>query len=139
MRIYEELFIVKTDAGDEAIDQLVEQLKSVITGSGGTVEKVDKWGVRKLAYRVRKQHEGYYILILFSATPVAVREVERRLRVSDIVLKFLTVRVDQKLKRLAKRKKQREKRAFRKPAPAAAPAPQVPAEAEAVVESEEQG
>jgi small subunit ribosomal protein S6 len=123
MRIYEELFIVRPDATDEEIDPLVEQLKGVVTTHGGTVEKTDKWGVRRLAYRVQKRSEGNYILIQFSATPDTVHEVERRLRVSDMVLKFITVRIDEKMKRVDKRRKAREKRAARKPAPVvAAPA-----------------
>ncbi|MFB3778572.1 MAG: 30S ribosomal protein S6 [Bryobacteraceae bacterium] len=125
MRIYEELFIIKPDATEEEIDQVVEQVRSLIVSAGGTVDKIDKWGIRKLAYRVKKQHEGFYVLFQFSSSPDAVKEVERRLRVSDLVLKFLTVRIDEKLKRIEKRKKRREKRAARKPAPAG-PAPQAP-------------
>lgn len=128
MRIYEELFIVRPDAPDEEIDPVVEQLRNVITQAGGTLDKVDKWGVRKLAYRVVKYDEGQYILLQFSAKPETVRELERRLRVSDVVLKFLTVRIDEKLKRLEKRKKAREKRALRKPpAPPSIPAVASPA------------
>jgi small subunit ribosomal protein S6 len=126
MRIYEELFIVRANAADEEIDPLVEQLHQVITTRGGTVDKSDKWGVRKLAYRLQKQNEGYYILLQFSATPETVKEVERRLRVADLVLKFITVRIDEKLKKIEKRKKSREKRASRKPV-AAPVAPAMPA------------
>ncbi len=126
MRTYEELFIVKPDATEEEIEQVVEQVQNLITSGGGTVDKIDKWGVRKLAYRVRKQHEGFYILVQFSLSPEAVKEIERRLRVSDLVLKFITVRVDEKLKRIEKRKKKREKRAVRKPV-SSAPAPEAPA------------
>ncbi len=126
MRIYEELFIVRPDATDEEIDPLVEQLKGVVTTHGGTVEKTDKWGVRRLAYRVQKRSEGNYILIQFTATPETVHEVERRLRVSDLVLKFITVRIDEKLKRIEKRKKAREKRAARKPPPVLGPPPTAP-------------
>ena len=122
MRTYEELFIMKADAPEEEIDQFIEQMKSVVTASGGTVDKIDKWGKRKLAYRVGKYREGAYVLFQFSAQPETVKEFERRLRVSDLVIKFLTVRIDQTLKRLDKRRKDREQRARRKPAPAAAPA-----------------
>lgn len=125
MRIYEELFIVKPDAAEEEIEQVVEQVRGLIESGGGAVDKVDKWGLRKLAYRVRKQHEGYYVLFQFSSSPEAVKEIERRLRVSDLVLKFITVRIDEKLKRVEKRKKQRAARAARKPAPPA-PAPLAP-------------
>jgi small subunit ribosomal protein S6 len=136
MRIYEELFIVRPDATDEEVDPLIEQLKNVITHAGGTLEKTEKWGVRKLAYRVLKFNEGQYILLQFSAKPDGVKEIERRLRVADLVLKFITVRIDEKLKRIEKRKKQREKRAARKPpAPVSAPAvasPLLPAQPAAV-------
>src|ERR1700761_1915536 len=121
-RIYEELFIVRPDATDEEIDPLVEQLTTTIAAKGGNVDKSEKWGVRKLAYRVQKRNEGFYVLLQFTAKPETVRELERRLRVSDMVLKFLTVRIDEKLKKIEKRKKQREKRAARKPALAPAPA-----------------
>ncbi len=120
MRIYEELFIIRPDAVEEEIDAGIEQLKQVVANSGGTMNKVEKWGKRKLAYRVAKREEGIYVLLEFSAGPDTVKEVERRLRVSDMVLKYLTVRIDEKLKRIEKRRKMREKRAARKPAPPAA-------------------
>jgi len=126
MRTYEELFIVKPDVPDEEVDQFIEQMKTVLTNSGATVDKVDKWGKRRLAYRVQKYREGTYVLVQFSSSPEVVKEFERRLRVSDLVIKFLTVRIDETLKRLEKRKKEREKRARRAPqtvAPAQ-PAPQ---------------
>ena len=122
MRTYEELFIVKPDAADEEVDPFIEQMKSVVTSSGGAVDKVEKWGKRKLAYRVDKYREGAYVLFQFTAAPEAVKEFERRLRVSDVVIKFLTVRIDQTLKRLDKRKRDREKRAHRKATAAPAPA-----------------
>ncbi len=123
MRIYEELFIVRPDVTEEELDPFIEQLKAVITSPGGTVEKVDKWGVRRLAYRVAKRDEGYYVLLEMTCGPEAIKELERRLRVSDLVLKFLTTRVDERRKKIEKRRKEREKRAKKRPAPAvAAPA-----------------
>ncbi|MFZ0595146.1 MAG: 30S ribosomal protein S6 [Bryobacteraceae bacterium] len=122
MRIYEELFIIRPDATEEEVDPVIEQLKSVVTHAGGSVDKVEKWGVRRLAYRVLKFTEGQYILLQFTAKAETVREIERRLRVSDLVVKYLTVRIDEKLKWIEKRKKQREKRAARKP-----PKPETPA------------
>jgi small subunit ribosomal protein S6 len=107
-------------------------LKNVIAHTGGTLEKVDKWGVRKLAYRVLKYNDGQYILLQFNAQPETVKEIERRLRVADFVLKFITVRIDERLKRIEKRKRARDKRAARRPAPSpSAPAvssPSIPAE-----------
>jgi small subunit ribosomal protein S6 len=123
MRVYEELFILRPDTPEEETDQLIEQLSTLITKHGGTVDKTDKWGIRKLAYRVQKRNEGFYVLLQFTSQPEAVRELERRMRVSDLVMKFITVRIDEKIKKIEKRKKQREKRAARRPAPqVAAPA-----------------
>jgi small subunit ribosomal protein S6 len=122
MRIYEELFIIKPDATEEETDQIIEQLTGVITSAGGTVDKTEKWGKRRLAYRVEKHREGYYVLIQFTSGPQTVKELERRLRVTDAVIKFLTVRIDETLKRLEKRKKHREKRAHRKATAPPAPA-----------------
>ena len=107
-RIYEELFIVKPDAPDEEVDAFVETIRTQLTTAGATVDKVDKWGKRRLAYRVDKYREGTYVLFQFSGEPNVVKELERRLRVSDVVLKFLTVRIDETLKRLDKRKTEAE-------------------------------
>jgi small subunit ribosomal protein S6 len=125
-RIYEELFIIKPDAPDEEADAFVEQLRTHLTGAGATVDKVDKWGKRRLAYRVDKYREGAYVLLQFSAGPETVKELERRLRVSDLVLKFLTVRIDETLKRLEKRKKGRDKRNARRAERPASTAPAQP-------------
>jgi small subunit ribosomal protein S6 len=128
MRIYEELFIIKPDAPDEEVDALVELLRAQLTTLGATVDKVDKWGKRRLAYKVDKYREGTYVLFQFTAEPSAVHEFERRLRVADLVLKFITVRIDETLKRLDKRKKVRDKRTAKRAAsapssPAPGPAP----------------
>ena len=125
MRIYEELFIIRPDAPEEEIDQLIEQLTTLIANQGGNVDKSEKWGIRKLAYRVEKRSEGFYVLLQFTAKPETVHELERRLRVSDLVMKFLTVRIDEKLKKIEKRKKEREKRAARQ-AGASGGAPSLP-------------
>ncbi len=98
MRIYEELFILRPDAPEEEIDHLIEQLTTYIASQGGNVDKSDKWGIRKLAYRVQKRNEGFYVLLQFTTKPETVLEVERRLRVSDLVMKFQSVRIDEKLK-----------------------------------------
>jgi small subunit ribosomal protein S6 len=137
MRVYEELFIVKPDLPEEEVDGFVEQIQHVITSGKGTIDKTDKWGVRKLAYRVQKYNEGIYVLIQFTSSPDLVKEVERRMRVADQVIKFITVRIDEKLKKIEKRKKVREKRAARRPpppmaAPAIPVAPAMPAEPAAV-------
>jgi small subunit ribosomal protein S6 len=129
MRVYEELFILKPDAPEEEVDGFVDQIQQVITSGKGTVDKVDKWGVRKLAYKVQKYSEGLYVLVQFSSEPDLVKEVERRMRVTDMVIKFITVRIDEKMKKVEKRKKAREKRAARRPPPPVAvpAAPVMPA------------
>src|SRR5579862_785924 len=134
MRIYEELFIAKPDAPEEEVDQFIEQMKGVVANAGGTVDKVDKWGKRRLAYRIDKYREGAYILFQFTSSPETVKEFERRLRVSDLVIKFITVRIDETMKRLEKRKKDREKRAHRKAT--AAPAPAQPSVAQEMMRAE---
>jgi small subunit ribosomal protein S6 len=135
-RIYEELFIIKPDAPDEEVDQFVETLRTQLTTAGAVVDKIDKWGKRRLAYRVDKYREGTYVLLQFTAEPTAVKELERRLRVSDSVLKFLTVRIDENLKRLEKRKKARDKRTARRAAAGpATPAPAQPSLAQQMTES----
>lgn len=125
MRTYEVIFILKPDLPEEEIEQVVEVVKNTITSGGGTIDKVDQWGKRKLAYRVQRYGEGYYVLVQYSLSGKAsvAKEVERRLRVSDPVIKFLTVRIDEDLKRAEKLKAKRDKRAARKPAKAAAAAP----------------
>src|ERR1700730_15257577 len=127
MRVYEELFIVKPDAPEEEVDAYIGQPNELITNGKGTVDKADKWVTRKLAYRVQKYNEGVYVLLQFSSSPELVKEIERRMRVTDMVIKFITVRIDEKTKKIEKRKKQRDKRAARKPPPAPMAAPAVPA------------
>jgi small subunit ribosomal protein S6 len=129
MRVYEELFILKPDTVEEEVDGFVEQIQHVITNGKGTVDKTDKWGLRKLAYRVQKYSEGLYVLIHFSSTPDLVKEVERRMRVADQVIKFITVRIDEKQKKIETRKTARDKRAARRPAPPPMAAPAIPAAA----------
>jgi small subunit ribosomal protein S6 len=135
-RIYEELFIIKPDVPEEEADTFVEHLQTHLTSAGATVDKVEKWGKRRLAYRVEKYREGAYVLIQFTGGPEVVKELERRLRVTDSVLKFITVRIDETLKRLDKRKKVREKRAAKRATQAPAnPAPAQPSLEKQMTES----
>lgn len=120
-RIYEEMFIVRPDATDEVIDPLLEIITKEVLSKEGTIDKVEKWGKRRLAYKLEKLDHGYYVLVQFSCPPSAVKEIERRLRVQDAVLKFITVRIDERLKVAEKRKKKADKRAARKPPPVLMP------------------
>lgn len=122
LRLYEEMFIVKPDSTDELVDPLIEQMTQLIAKDGGNVQLTEKWGTRKLAYQVGRYLEGFYVLLRFEATGATIKEIERRLRVNDLVIKYLTVRLDEEMKWVEKRKKRREKRAARKPQVAAMPA-----------------
>ena len=88
-RTYELMFIVRPDMTDEDLDKLISTLQSVVPASSGTVQRVDKMGKRRLAYMVRRFHEGIYILMVVEGGGAVVHELERRLRVSEPVIKFL--------------------------------------------------
>ena len=100
-RLYEVMFIVRPDAVDEDVDKLIAGFTTSVTNGGGVVKNVEKMGRRKLAYLVRKFTDGNYILMTIEAGGPVVLELERRLRVSEPVIKFITVRMDEEEKRLA--------------------------------------
>jgi small subunit ribosomal protein S6 len=133
-RTYELMFIVRPDMTDEDLDKLISTLQSVVPPSGGTVQKVEKMGKRRLAYTVRRFHDGIYVLMVIEGGGVVMHELERRLRVTEPVIKFLTVRIDEEQKRLAKIKALRDARkkvSAQPPAPAPEAAVAPPAEAPA--------
>jgi small subunit ribosomal protein S6 len=101
-RTYEVMFIVRPDLTDEDVDKLVSTFETNIANAGATLKKTDRLGKRRLAYLVRKFHEGNYILFTVEADGNAIHEIERRLRVSEPVIKFITVRTDLEQKRLDK-------------------------------------
>jgi small subunit ribosomal protein S6 len=101
-RLYEVMFIVRPDVEDEEVDKLIDSLSATVKSGGGVVKSVEKMGRRKLAYLVRKFAEGNYILLAIEANGAVVLELERRLRVTEPVIKFITVRTDEEEKRLAK-------------------------------------
>lgn len=96
MAKYEMMFIARTDVPEEDLDKLNAQMESVVSGAGGKTEKIDKMGRRRLAYRVKRQREGFYVLFTFEGNGETVREFERRLKVTDQVIKYLTVRIDER-------------------------------------------
>ena len=101
-RLYEVMFIVRPDVADEDVDKLIAGFATNVTNVGGVVKNVEKMGRRKLAYLVRKFSDGNYVLLTLEAGGPVVLELERRLRVSEPVIKFITVRMDEEEKRLAK-------------------------------------
>src|SRR5579872_6469796 len=136
-RVYEVMFIVRPDVADEDVDKLIAGFNTTVTNGGGTVKSAEKMGRRKLAYLVRTFNDGNYVLLTIEANGAVVAELERRLRVSEPVIKFITVRMDEEEKRLAK---VRAIRATRKklsamPAESAEAAPTDPAPAETATQA----
>jgi len=107
-RTYEVMFIVRPDIGEEDLDKLVSTLESQVSAAGGTVKNVERMGKRRLAYMVRRFQDGMYVLFTVEGGGDAIHELERRLRVTEPVIKFLTVRVDKEQSRLAKLKARRK-------------------------------
>jgi len=101
-RTYELMFIVRPDMPEEDLDKLISNVEAQVGTAGGTVKHLERMGKRRLAYVVRKFQEGMYVLITLEGEGGMVKEVERRLRVTETVIKFMTVRVDEEQKRLAK-------------------------------------
>jgi small subunit ribosomal protein S6 len=129
-RTYELMFIVRPDMTDEDLDKLISTLQSAVPSAGGSIKNVEKMGKRRLAYTVRKFHEGVYILLTVEGGGAVMHELERRLRVTEPVIKFLTVRIDEEQKRLDKIKAIRDsrKKVSAQPAAPAEDAAAAPAE-----------
>ncbi|MGA9070173.1 MAG: 30S ribosomal protein S6 [Terracidiphilus sp.] len=117
-RLYEVMFIVRPDVAEEDVDKLITGFSENVAKGGGVVKTVEKMGRRKLAYLVRKFSDGNYVLLTIEAGGAVVLELERRLRVTEPVIKFITVRIDEEEKRLAKVK---ALRGVRRSATASAP------------------
>src|SRR5258708_33934430 len=107
-RIYEVMFIVRPDMPDEELDKLIVTLDSQVTGAGGLGKAKEKMGKRRLAYSLGRVQDGFYVLLTIEGGGALVHEIERRLRVTEPVLKFITVRMDEEQKRLDKMKKLRD-------------------------------
>jgi small subunit ribosomal protein S6 len=127
-RTYEVMFIVRPDMPEEEQDRLVSTLENNVASTGGTVKNIERLGKRRLAYEVRGFHDGIYVLLTLEGGGELVHELERRLRVSEPVIKFLTVRVDEEQKRLAKVRAIRASRVKRPSTPPPAQEPAAPAE-----------
>src|SRR5271167_1864515 len=125
-RLYDLIFIARPATPEDEVKKVLSGIEHTCTEKGAKIEKTEHWGTRKLAYRVAKHREGIYVYQQIRTThPELIAELERRLRVQDAVIKYLTVRLDEDLKRQKKFVDKREKRAARRPrrsAPASAPA-----------------
>ena len=123
-RQYELIFICRPDTPEADVDKVIATVEHAATDKHAKIEKTEKWGRKRMAYRVQRLREGFYVYMVVKSTEgEVVKELERRLKVADPVMKYLTVRVDEELKRQDKLKRHREKRAARRPRKTLAPAP----------------
>ena len=132
-RTYEIMFIVRPDVEEAEQDKLIETFSGYVTSGGGTIKSTEKMGRRRLAYTVKKFNDGFYVLLIVEAPAALVAELERRLRVSEPVIKFLTVRMDEEDKRVAKIKKHRDAHVKRSALPTQSAEASAPTEAPAAV------
>ena len=127
-RLYDLIFIARPATPEDEIKKVITGIEHTCAEKGAKIEKTEFWGTRKLAYRVAKHREGIYVYQQIRTNhDELIAELERRLRVQDVVIKYLTVRLDEDLKRQKKLGGKREQRAARRPrrataAPASAPA-----------------
>jgi small subunit ribosomal protein S6 len=132
-RSYEIMFIVRPDVDEAEIEKIIETFSGYITTGGGTVKQSEKMGRRRLAYTVNKFNDGFYILLIVESPASLISEIERRLRVSEQIIKFITVRTDEEDKRVAKIKKHRDAHVKRSAQPQASPEAAEPVAAPAPV------
>ena len=95
MALYEHVFLARQDLSQQQVDGLVEQYKGIVEAAGGSVGKVENWGLKSLAYRINKNRKAYYTLMNIDAPSAAVSEIERLQRLSEDVLRYMTIRVEE--------------------------------------------
>lgn len=113
-RTYEVMYIVDPDASDENIGKLNETIGQLIEKEGGTIVRIDDVGRRKMAYPIKKKTEGYYVLYEIEGTGQEIAELERRMRVNDMIVRFVTVRVDEDRKKADKIQAKRDRRSSKR-------------------------
>ncbi len=114
-RTYEIVFIVDPGADDAEVMKLSEAVQKIITDQGGTITKIDMWGRRQLAYEISHQKEGSYVLLEVEGSGAEIAELERRMRVNDRILRYMTIRVDLDRRRAQKFKDRRSRKAAQRP------------------------
>ena len=95
MALYESVFLARQDISNAQVDQLADQFSEIITNMGGTIAKREYWGVRKLAYRIKKNRKAHYVLFNIDAPSDAVLEMERNMRLNEDILRYLTLRIEE--------------------------------------------
>src|SRR6185295_17405062 len=108
MRVYEVLFIIAPNTEESDTEALITQISDVITNQGAQITKLDRIGRRRLAYPIGKFNEGYYVVLTVEGTGSEIAEVERRMRVTDAVVRYITIRIDEDLKRADKFRARRQ-------------------------------
>lgn len=129
-RTYELMFIVDPGAGDEDVVKLSEGVQKIITGQGGSITKTEMMGKRKLAYEINHKKDGTYVLLEVEGSGAEIAEVERRMRVNDQILRYMTVRVDEMRRRADKLKDRRARKKAKQPANGKAKAAEVETDAD---------
>lgn len=94
MALYEHVFLARQDISGQQVDQLVEQYRGVVESNGGSVGKVENWGLKTLTYRIRKNRKAYYTLMNIDAPASAVQEMERQMRFNEDILRYITIKVE---------------------------------------------
>ena len=115
-RTYEVIFIVDPTAGDEEVTRLSDGVQKIITDQGGNIVKTEMMGKRQLAYEINHKKDGIYVLLEVEGSGAEIAEVERRMRVNDQVLRYMTIRVDEARRRALKLKDRRARKAAKQPA-----------------------
>jgi small subunit ribosomal protein S6 len=95
MPLYEHVFLVRQDVGPQQVEELVAQFKGTIEEGGGSVAKTEMWGVKSLAFRIRKNRKAHFTLLNIDAPSAAVKEMERQMGINEDVLRFITIKVDE--------------------------------------------
>lgn len=98
MHIYESIFIINANQTDEETAGVIKKMQDVVAKQGGEMIKFEDWGKKKLAYEIKKQKRGHYVFFQFKAAPTAIRELERTYKLTDSVIKFLTVKLEKELR-----------------------------------------
>src|SRR5919106_2171908 len=94
MPLYEHVFMARQDVTSQQVETMIDQYKGVVEQNGGKVEKTEMWGVKSLAYRIKKNRKAHFTMFNLDAPPAAVAEMERQMRINEDILRFMTIRVD---------------------------------------------
>ena len=113
MALYEHVFLARQDLSSQQVDALVESYKGVIEANGGTIGRVENWGLKSLTYRINKNRKAYYTLMDITAPAAAIQEMERQMGLSEDVLRFMTVRVEKHEEGVSAMMQKREERSDR--------------------------